>query len=354
MKTFYRKKTRVIYVRKIPIGCNNPIVVQSMTNTDTKNVNKTLKQIYELASCGCEIVRVAIPKLEYIQRLKKIIEKSPIPVVADVHFDHRIAIEAIKAGADCIRINPGNIGGEDKVKEIILCLFQYKIPVRIGVNVGSLPKKYRNTKNRAEAMVAVLLENLKIFEKEKFKNIKVSLKLSEVMETIEANRLYIKERDYPIHLGLTEAGIYPDAAIRSATCFGILLSEGIGDTVRVSITGNPVLEVETAYEILSSLGLKSKNRPHLISCPTCGRLNTKIDLESIAKKINDSLKNIKKNFSVAVMGCEVNGPGEARNADIGIAFGRDTALIFKKGRPCKKIDIKEAVDELIKEVKSLL
>lgn len=343
-----RKKTRVIKVGPVKIGGNYPIVVQSMCNTDTRNVKATVKQIKQLKEAGCEIIRVAVPDMTAAKALGKIKKQIKIPLVADIHFDYKLALEAISQEVDKIRINPGNIGSKDKTKAVVQACKKAGIPIRIGVNLGSvkpeLLQKY-GKKGVPFIMVKSAEEHIKILEDLNFYNIAVSLKASDVPRTVEANRLFSKKYDYPIHLGITEAGLAWQGTIKSAVGFGILLEDGIGDTIRVSLTGDPIEEIKVGWQILKSLKLRSFG-PELISCPTCGR--TEIDLEKLAKKVDEFLKTIKEPITVAVMGCVVNGPGEAREADVGIAGGKAMGALFVKGRVVKTVKEKDMFSELKK------
>ncbi|MBU1149028.1 flavodoxin-dependent (E)-4-hydroxy-3-methylbut-2-enyl-diphosphate synthase, partial [Patescibacteria group bacterium] len=312
-----RRKTKVIKIGRQKIGGSNPVRVQSMANTDTGNVTATVKQIQELQQAGCEIVRVAVLNMAAAKNLGQIKRRIQIPLVADIHFDYKLALEAINQGIDKIRINPGNIGSEDKIKMVVEAAKKKKIPIRIGVNTGSIEKKilkkYKNQVTPA-AMVESALYHVKLLEKFNFKDIVISLKASDVNRTITAYRLMSKRVDYPLHLGVTEAGTKWLGTIKSAIGIGSLLNQGIGDTIRVSLTDNPVEEVKVAWEILKDLNLRQRGRM-LISCPTCGR--TQIDLIPLAKKVEKATADITKPITIAVMGCIVNGPGEAREADLG-------------------------------------
>ncbi len=343
------KTTKVINIGNVKIGGDNPVVVQSMTNTKTENVESTVKQIEELEKAGCEIVRVAVPGEVAAKNIKIIKDKINIPLIADIHFHHKLAINAIENGADAIRINPGNIGNHKRVKEIVDCAKSHKISIRIGVNAGSLEKDIYNKYGHlcSDALVESALNNIKLLENMGFDNIKISIKASDINLTVEGYRKLSKLVDYPLHIGITEAGTEKSGIIKSSIGIGILLSEGIGDTIRVSLTANPVEEVFVAWKILNFLNLR-KRGVEIISCPTCGR--TEIDIINIANRIEDRLKFIEKPIKVAVMGCVVNGPGEAREADIGIAGGKGVGLIFKKGEIVKKVPEKELEEELVTEV----
>jgi len=344
-----RRKSKIITVGDVPVGGNNPIVVQSMTTTDTRNVDATAEQIKKLAQAGCELVRVAVPDEEAAGAISRIKKRVSIPIIADVHFDYRLAVKSVEAGADGLRINPGNIGGKEKVRRVVDVCREKKIPIRIGVNAGSLDKKILKKYGGvcAQAMVESALENIKILEDMNFEEVKVSLKSSSVMLTVDAYRMIAQEVEYPLHIGITEAGTKDRALIKSALGIGILLNEGIGDTVRVSLTSDPVNEVWAAYEILRNLGLR-KRGVELISCPTCGRCE--IDLIKLAEEVERQVRFLDKPLRIAVMGCVVNGPGEAKEADIGIAGGKGFGLLFKNGKIIGKIPEKDIVYELLKEI----
>jgi len=347
-----RRESKAIKIGNIFVGGCNPIVVQSMTNTDTRNVDATVAQINRLVEAGCEIVRLAVVDEEAAKALALIKARTNVPLVADIHFDYRLALKSIAAGVDGLRINPGNIGNNEKIRAVVKACQEKDIPIRIGVNAGSLEKKMlaRYGGVCAEAMVDSALENIKILEDMNFNNIKVSLKASSVSLTVEAYRLIASRINYPLHLGITEAGTKERALIKSSLGIGMLLSEGIGDTIRVSLTSHPVDEVWAAYEILRALELR-KRGVELISCPTCGRCE--IDLIDIAEKVDRQLRLIDKPLKVAVMGCVVNGPGEAREADIGIAGGRGGGLLFKNGSIIRKVPEDKLVDELMNEIDKL-
>ncbi|MBT8763715.1 flavodoxin-dependent (E)-4-hydroxy-3-methylbut-2-enyl-diphosphate synthase [Desulfohalobiaceae bacterium Ax17] len=331
-----RKKTKEVKIGSVGVGGDNPVRVQSMTNTDTRDVAATLSQINALAGAGCEIVRLAVLNEQAANVLPEIRAKSPVPLIADIHFDHRLAIRAIEAGMDGLRINPGNIGGEDKVDLVVSAAKMHNVPIRIGVNSGSIEKDLLKKWSgpTPEAMVESALRHVGMLEKRHFELIKISLKSSSVLNTIRAYELLAQKVDYPLHIGVTEAGTLMRGTVKSAVGLGILLFKGIGDTLRVSLTADPVQEVGVAWEILRSLGLRARG-PEIISCPTCGR--TEINLIDLAQAVEDKLKNIDQVFTVAVMGCVVNGPGEAKEADIGIAGGRDCGIIFAKGKVVKKV-----------------
>ncbi|NCO68107.1 MAG: 4-hydroxy-3-methylbut-2-en-1-yl diphosphate synthase [Nitrospirae bacterium CG_4_10_14_0_8_um_filter_41_23] len=344
-----RKKTRTIYVGKVPVGGGNPIVVQSMTKTDTADVKSTIKQIKSLDASGCEIIRLAVPDMNAAKTLGKIKKSIRIPLIADIHFDWRLALEAIKQGVDGLRINPGNIGARWKIKDVVNAAGERGISIRIGVNAGSLEKellrKYGHPK--PEALVESAERHIQILEELKFTNMKVSLKASEVLKTVEAYRLFSERYDYPLHIGISEAGPPSRGIIKSSVGLGILLSEGIGDTIRVSLTAEPEEEVRVAYEILKSLRLRKKG-VDIISCPTCGRC--RIDLKGLAAKVEYKFRDLDKPITIAVMGCVVNGPGEAREADFGIAGGKGRGIIFKKGKILRTVKEDELLDALLEEI----
>ena len=337
----------------IKIGGGAPISVQSMTNTKTTDTNATVAQIKALVDAGCDIVRVAVPDMSAAENIYNIKSQVDVPLVADIHFDYRLALKAIEQGIDALRINPGNIGDEERVKAVVEAAKIRNIPIRIGVNAGSLDKKLlaKYGKVTAEALVESALEHIRILEKLNFYDIKISLKAHDVPLTLDAYRLMSETVDYPLHLGITEAGTVNTGIIKSAVGIGALLAEGIGDTFRISLTGDPVNEVKVANEILKALGLKEYG-PTLISCPTCGRCN--IDLPSIAEKVEQRLSGITKPIKVAVMGCVVNGPGEARDADIGIAGGKGEGLVFCKGEVINKVAEDKLVDALFEELDKLI
>ncbi|EPY2273499.1 flavodoxin-dependent (E)-4-hydroxy-3-methylbut-2-enyl-diphosphate synthase [Clostridium sporogenes] len=347
-----RKPTRKVKVGSIYVGGDSPISIQSMTNTDTRDVKSTLNQINKLDKIGCDIIRCAVPDMEASEALKIITKESRIPVVADIHFDYKLALESIKNGVDALRINPGNIGSMERVKMVAEAAKEKSIPIRIGVNSGSLKKDILDKYGRVcpEALVESALRHVNILEKCNFNDIVISIKSSNVMQMIESYRLISEKVNYPLHLGVTEAGTTFRGTIKSSVGIGTLLAEGIGDTIRVSITGDPLEEIKIGKEILRSLGYVNEGI-EFVSCPTCGRTN--IDLISIAEEVEKRLLNCNKNIKVAVMGCVVNGPGEAREADIGIAGGKGEGLIFKKGEIIKKVKEEDIIDELIKEIEKM-
>ena len=350
---FERKNTRQIHIGNVAIGGGAPISVQSMCNTKTTDTKATVAQIKALQNAGCDIVRVAVPDMEAAQNLGNIIKEINIPLVADIHFDYKLALEAIKQGISALRLNPGNIGGEEKVRAVVKATKEAHIPIRIGVNAGSLDKKIlaKYGEVTPEALVESAMQHVKILEDLDFHDLKISLKAHDVPLTLAAYRLMSKTVDYPLHLGITEAGTVNTGIIKSAVGIGALLAEGIGDTFRISLTGDPVVEVKVANEILKSLGLKEYG-PTLVACPTCGR--TSIDLPAIAEQVEKKLEGIKDPIDVAVMGCVVNGPGEARGADVGIAGGNGEGLIFRKGEIIRKVPEENLVEELFKEIDAIL
>ena len=347
-----RRKTKKIYVGDVAIGGDAPISVQSMTNTDTRDIESTARQIHELEKAGCEIIRVAVPDEEAAEALKSIKEQISIPLVADIHFSHRLALMAVEAGVDGLRINPGNIKLKHKVREIVEAAKDKGIPIRIGVNAGSLDQRLVKSFGgvNARAMVESALGHIEILESLNFFDIEVSVKASNILLMLEAYRMLAKEVDYPFHIGVTEAGTLEYGTVKSAVGIGILLSEGLGDTIRVSLTAHPKHEVRVGYQILKSLGLRQRG-VEIISCPTCGR--TEIDIISLAASVERKLENLDKSIKVAVMGCVVNGPGEAREADIGIAGGKRYGLIFRKGKVIKKVKEHLLLEELVKEIEKI-
>ena len=347
-----RRKTREVNVGGVLVGGDSPVSIQSMTNTDTRNVEETLKQIRQLYNAGCQIIRCAVLDMDAAESLKEITKQSPIPVVADIHFDYRLALKAIENGVSALRINPGNIGSKERVKMVVEAAKAKNIPIRIGVNSGSLEKYIleRDGKPTAEGLVESALNHVKILEELGFYDIVISIKSSDVKMMIESYRLMSEKCDYPLHLGVTESGTVERGTIKSSVGIGTLLAEGIGDTIRVSLTADPIEEIRVAKEILKSLGLR-KGGLEFVSCPTCGR--TQIDLIGIANAVEKKLETINKDIKVAVMGCVVNGPGEAREADIGIAGGKGEGLIFKKGEIIRKVKEAELIDALMEEIDKL-
>jgi (E)-4-hydroxy-3-methylbut-2-enyl-diphosphate synthase len=346
-----RRQSKPIRVGKVIIGGNAPIVVQSMSKTDTRDIRATVNQIKELADCGCEIARVAIPDFEAARAISSIKKKTSIPIIADIHFDYRLALESLKAGVDGLRLNPGNIREPEQVTEVVKAARQRQVAIRIGVNAGSLPPAPKSYASISEHMVSVALGQIKLLESLDFDLIKVSLKAFDVPTTIEAYRTIATRISYPLHLGITEAGLPRAGAVRSAVGIGILLDEGIGDTIRVSLSSHPCEEVNTAYEILKTLGLRQRG-PTLISCPSCGR--AEFDIISLAESVDRSLRGISQPIKVAVMGCVVNGPGEAKDADVGIACGKSKGAIFRKGKVVSTVAEKDFLKALMAEVKNIL
>lgn len=347
-----RRKTKMVYYGSVPVGGDAPISVQSMTNTKTADLEGTVLQINRLITAGCEIIRVAVPDQETALVLNKLKKQIKIPLIADIHFDYRLALEAIKQGVDGLRLNPGNIGGSEKVRKVAQEARAAEIPIRIGVNSGSLEKELLREYGQptAEAMVKSALKHISTLEENRFKDIVVSLKATDVWMTIKAYELLAEVVDYPFHVGITEAGTIWSGTIKSAVGIGSLLTRGFGDTLRVSLTGDPLEEVKVGWQILKSLRLR-KRGPEIISCPTCGR--TSINLESLAGEVEKAVQRMDKQITIAVMGCVVNGPGEAREADIGIAGGKGEGMIFKKGQLLKKVSEKDLLPELLKEINKL-
>ncbi len=347
-----RTETKVVQVGHLKLGGGNPIVIQSMCNTDTRNVAATVAQIHALEAAGCEMVRVAVPDMAAAEAVGEIKKQIQIPLVADIHFDYRLALRVMERGVDKVRINPGNIGEESRIRQVVEMAKQKKIPIRIGVNSGSLEKdlveKYGGV--TPQGLVESALRHVKILESYDFSDIVVSIKASDVPFSLETYRILSEHIPYPLHVGITEAGTLYSGTIKSAVGIGAILASGIGDTIRVSLTGDPVEEVKVAKEILKSLGLR-KFGVELISCPTCGR--TQIDLISIANKVEKRCASCQKNIKVAVMGCVVNGPGEAKEADIGIAGGNGVGILFQKGVLIRKVEESQLVDALMEEIEKL-
>lgn len=344
-----REQTKEINIGGVMIGGRNPVAIQSMTNTKTEDVGATVAQILKLEAAGCEIIRCAVPTMEAAEALKEIKKQIHIPLVADIHFDYRLAIAAIENGADKIRINPGNIGSEDRVKAVVDKAKEYNIPIRVGVNSGSLEKplleKYGGV--TAEGIVESALDKVHMIEKMGYDNLVVSIKSSDVLMCVKAHELIAKECPYPLHVGITESGTVYSGNVKSSVGLGIILYEGIGNTIRVSLTGEPVEEIRTAKLILKTLGLR-KGGIEVVSCPTCGR--TKIDLIGLANQVEKMVADIPLDIKVAVMGCVVNGPGEAKEADIGIAGGIGEGLLIKKGEIIKKVKEEELLEALRQEL----
>lgn len=347
-----RKQKRIVNIGGVKIGGDNPVAIQSMCNTDTRDVKATVNQIHELENAGCEIIRVAVPDMVAAKAVADIKKQIHIPLVVDIHFDYRLALECMKNGADKVRINPGNIGDRDRVKQVVEIAKEREIPIRIGVNGGSLERellqKYGGV--TADALVESAMGHVAILDEINFNNVVVSIKISDVPKMLCAYRKFNEISDIPLHIGVTESGTLKGGTVKSAVGIGALLAEGIGDTMRVSLTANPVEEIYAAYDIQKVLGMR-KTDAEIVSCPTCGR--TQLDLISIANEVEKRAANIDKPIKIAVMGCAVNGPGEAREADIGIAGGKGEGLIFKKGEIIKKVPQDRLVDELMKEIETL-
>lgn len=347
-----RKQKRIVNIGGVKIGGDNPVAIQSMCNTDTRDVKATVNQIHELENAGCEIIRVAVPDMVAAKAVADIKKQIHIPLVVDIHFDYRLALECMKNGADKVRINPGNIGDRDRVKQVVEMAKEREIPIRIGVNGGSLERellqKYGGV--TADALVESAMGHVAILDELNFNNVVVSIKISDVPKMLCAYRKFNEISDIPLHIGVTESGTLKGGTVKSAVGIGALLAEGIGDTMRVSLTANPVEEIYAAYDIQKVLGMR-KTGSEIVSCPTCGR--TQLDLISIANEVEKRAANIDKPIKIAVMGCAVNGPGEAREADIGIAGGKAEGLIFKKGEIIKKVPQDSLVDELMKEIETL-
>lgn len=347
-----RKQTRQINLGGVAIGDGSPISVQSMTNTDTRDIPETIAQIKRLSDAGCEIIRVAVLDLEAAAAIKKIRQEIDIPLISDIHFDHRLAIASMENGAQGIRINPGNIGSPDKLAKVVRAAALHHVPIRIGVNSGSVEKDILSSFGgpTPEALVASALKNIKLLEDLEFNEIKVSIKSSDTITTIEAYRLLADQCHYPLHLGVTEAGGLIAGTVKSSVALGILLYEGIGDTFRISLTRDPVEEIKVGWELLRSLRIRERG-PELISCPTCGRCQ--INLFGLAEKVENHIQSIKTPLKIAVMGCVVNGPGEAREADIGLAGGNGVGIIFKKGKLYKKVPEDKLFEVFVKELDQL-
>ena len=347
-----RRKTRQISIGPVKIGGNALIPVQSMTKTDTRDVRKTVQQIRRLEEAGCEIIRLAVVDEEAARAIAEIKKRIRIPLIADIHFHSQLALMAMKSGADGLRINPGNIGGRDRLKPVVMEAKSRSVPIRIGVNSGSLEKDLlkRFGGTTPEAMVSSALRTIEWMEDVGFYSIKVSLKASDVMRTVEAYQFFSQKSDYPLHLGVTEAGKGSGAVVKSSIGIGVLLSKGIGDTLRVSLTGDPVGEVHVGYEILRALNIR-KRGVEIISCPTCGRCE--IDLTRLVEKVERGVETILTPLTVAIMGCVVNGPGEAKEADIGIAGGKGAGVLFKKGKVVRKVKEKDFASVLLKEIREM-
>ena len=349
--SYKRRLSKEVSVGSLKIGGNNPISIQSMTNTDTRDAKATIDQIKRLEEVGCDVVRVAVPDMEAAKNIGEIKKNVNIPIIADIHFDYRLALEAIDQGVDGVRINPGNIGSIDRVKMVVNKCREKNLKIRIGVNGGSLEKelleKYGSA--TAEALVESAMGHVKILEELDFHNIVISLKSSDIYKTLDAYELIAKKVDYPLHIGITESGSVKKGTIKSSIGVGALLLKGIGDTIRISLTGDPTEEVIVGKEILRSLDLLN-DKIKVISCPTCGRCN--IDLISVVNEVEEKINKVDKDITVAIMGCAVNGPGEAKEADIGIAGGKGEGLLFKKGEIIRKINGDKLVDELLAEIEN--
>lgn len=345
-----RRTSKLIRIGTVSIGGNSPIVVQSMTKTDTRDVAGTIRQIQEMEEYGCEIVRIAVPDKEAAQALLSIKRGAHIPIIADIHFDYRLALAALEAGADGLRLNPGNISEKKYIAAIVRAAKPRGVPIRIGVNAGSLPRSANPKVSIARQMVEAALEQIRLLESLDFDQIKVSLKAFDVPTTIKAYQLIAEKTPYPLHLGITESGLPRAGGIRSAIGIGVLLYQGIGDTIRVSLTGDPKEEVIAAYEILKSLNLRERG-PTMVSCPTCGRCE--VDLIGLARSVEERLARMDSPIKVAVMGCVVNGPGEARGADVGIACGKGRGAIFRKGEVVRTVEEKDFLEVLMEEVSKI-
>ncbi|MEJ2363478.1 MAG: flavodoxin-dependent (E)-4-hydroxy-3-methylbut-2-enyl-diphosphate synthase [Deltaproteobacteria bacterium] len=344
-----RRETRKIHVGNVAIGGDAPIVVQSMCSTDTRDIRASLQQINRLAEVGCELIRLAVLDDKAVEALKRIKEEAPIPLIADIHFDHRLALGALKAGVDGLRINPGNIGGEKAMAKVVRAAAERRVPIRIGVNSGSLDKDLHKRYGGAtpEAMVESALRQIQLLESLQFHETKISLKSSDVMTMVESYRLLAGRVPYPLHLGVTEAGTLISGTAKSAVGMALLLAEGIGDTIRVSLTSDPIDEIKAAYEILRALKLRERG-VEVISCPTCGRCE--IDIIGLTHEVEKRLLTVKTPLKVAIMGCVVNGPGEAKEADVGIAGGRGQGILFKKGEIVQKIPEEKLMARLLEEI----
>ena len=350
-----RKQTRQIQIGTVAVGGNSPISVQSMTNTDTRDVAATVAQIQRLQDAGCEIIRVAVLDQDAAAAIRQIREKIGIPLIADIHFDHRLAVAAMENGAQGIRINPGNLGGPEKLAKVVDAAKAHKVPIRVGVNSGSIEKDLLQeygypTEDNPKSLIESALRNVRLLEKQSFEEIKISIKSSDTLTCISGYQQLAKLSDYPLHIGVTEAGGLIAGTVKSSVALGILLHQGIGDTFRISLTRDPVEEVRVGFELLRSLKIRERG-PELISCPTCGR--TQIDLFSIAEEVERYVQTMEKKVKVAVMGCVVNGPGEAKEADIGIAGGNGVGIIFKKGELYKKVKEEELLETFLDELKKI-
>ncbi len=346
-----RRVSRELKIGNVTIGGSAPIVVQSMTKTDTRDVDATVNQMKQLQECGCEIVRIAVPDGQAVDRLPAIKKNTSLPIIADIHFDYRLALASLQAGIDGIRLNPGNIHDREQIARVVSAAKEREIPIRIGVNAGSLPPDFEPDLPLAQRMVDIALEQIRLMEDIDFNLIKVSLKAFDVLTTVKAYQMLADKIPYPLHLGITEAGLPQAGAIRSAIGIGILLYQGIGDTIRVSLTTHPCEEVRAAYEILKSLGLR-QHGPTLVSCPSCGR--AEVDIISLAEAVDKHLEKITKPIKVAVMGCVVNGPGEAKDADVGIACGKDKGAIFRKGKVVRTVPEENFLQALTEEIRQIV
>lgn len=342
---FTRDKTKVVKVGNVQVGGQKKVVIQSMTNTFTHDVTATLLQINNLYQAGAELVRIAIPDKKSLDCVSSIVAQSPVPIIADIHFDHKLAIGAIEAGVAKIRINPGNMGGEDKLFEVIKKAKEYSVPIRIGVNHGSIGKNV----DKISLSLKVIEEYIAFFESKRFAELVISLKSSDIVSTVKMNELFSLKYNYPLHIGITESGYGKAGLIKSSAGIGAMLINGLGDTARISLTGDPVQEIDALTILLRSLGLLQEG-VEIISCPTCGR--TEIDLERLVKEVDEKVKHIKEPLKIAVMGCIVNGPGEAEDADYGICGTKDAGMIFSKGKQVKTVSFESLVDELLKVIKS--
>ncbi len=350
-----RRETKQIHVGNVAVGGSSPVSVQSMTNTDTRDVAKTVAQIERLQDAGCEIIRVAVLDTDAAAAIRSIREKICIPLIADIHFDHRLAVAAMENGAQGIRINPGNLGGPEKLAKVVHAARAHRVPIRVGVNSGSIEKDLLKefgypSEDNPKSLIESALRNVRLLEEQGFSEIKISIKSSDTLTTISAYQQLSKLTDYPLHIGVTEAGGLIAGTVKSSVALGILLHQGIGDTFRISLTRDPVEEIRVGFELLRSLKIRERG-PELISCPTCGR--TQIDLFSIAEEVERYVQTMKKRLKVAVMGCVVNGPGEAKEADIGLAGGNGVGIIFKKGELYKKVKEEELLETFLNELKQL-
>jgi (E)-4-hydroxy-3-methylbut-2-enyl-diphosphate synthase len=345
-----RRACKQLRIGQVTVGGDTPIAVQSMTKTDTRDVTATINQLKELEDCGCEIVRVAVPDNEAVKSLASIKRSVLLPIIADIHFDYRLALAALQAGVDGLRLNPGNIGDREQIAIVVAAAKEREVPIRIGVNAGSLPANFQPDAPLVERMVNTALEQIKFMENLNFDLIKVSLKAFDVLTTIQAYQIIADKIPYPLHLGVTEAGLPRTGAIRSAVGIGILLHQGIGDTIRVSLTAHPCEEVPVAYEILKSLGLRQRG-PTLVSCPSCGR--AEVDIIALAEAVSKRMQKISEPIKVAVMGCVVNGPGEAKDADVGIACGKGKGVIFRKGEVVSTASEDKFLEAMMAEINSL-